>query len=287
MKTHHDSTTHTQKGASLARGPAWIVGSVLAVFGLILFFKAPGTPLSTTGFPDGTATGVKFLGFEINAWTAWLTVAAGVLVLIGALQHVIAKTLSLLVGLALGAASVIALFDGDDVLGLAAANGVTALGWGIAAAILIITALLPRLGHKDTTETVATTDRTATRDRAVDHRHPDGGDEHRIGRDEADRADRADRNREADVAPAPVARDESAHTYGTGSERSREVERPDHVGNGTAGNLGLGSDGDGNGHHDGDTEPTRRFGHADQSTEETVTTADGTRTVQIPPRRDA
>lgn len=136
------------KGASLARGPAWIVGTILAVFGLILFFEVSGTPLDTGGFPDGAAVGDRFIGFEANAWTAWLTTAAGVAVLIGAAQHASAKLTSLLIGLALGAAAVIALFDGNDVLGLAAANGLTALGWGIAAAILIVTALLPRLGGR-------------------------------------------------------------------------------------------------------------------------------------------
>lgn len=41
MDIRNDSI-HTEKGASLARGPAWIVGSVLAVFGLVFFFRAGG-----------------------------------------------------------------------------------------------------------------------------------------------------------------------------------------------------------------------------------------------------
>ena len=146
MPAHAHTTT--EKGAGLARGPALLVGTVLAVFGLILFFRAPGTPLSTGGFPDATATGPTLLGFEANAWTAWLTVAAGVLLLFGAAQHLLAKTMSLLVGLVLGAAAVIALVDGDDVLGLAAANGLTALGWGVAAAVLLANMLLPRIRHE-------------------------------------------------------------------------------------------------------------------------------------------
>lgn len=82
----------------------------------------------------------------MNGWTAWLTAAGGVLVLIGALQHVVAKAISLGVGIALAAATGMALVAGD-VLGLAAANGYTALGWGVAAALLILTALLPRRTH--------------------------------------------------------------------------------------------------------------------------------------------
>ena len=61
-------------------------------------------------------------------------------------MHWGAKSLSLIVGLVLGAASVIALVDGDDVFGIFAANGLTKLVWGIAAAVLLVLALLPRVG---------------------------------------------------------------------------------------------------------------------------------------------
>jgi hypothetical protein len=54
----------------------------------------------------------------------------------------------LIVGLALGAASVIALVDGDDVFGIFAANGLTKLVWGVAAAVLLVLALLPRVGAR-------------------------------------------------------------------------------------------------------------------------------------------
>ncbi len=40
----------------------------------------------------------------------------------------------------------IALVDGDDVFGIFAANGLTKLIWGIAAAVLLVLALLPRVG---------------------------------------------------------------------------------------------------------------------------------------------
>lgn len=143
-RTDPETPTETVKGPSLARGPAWIVGLVLSVFGLMMFFQAPGTPLSTASFPDGAATGDLFLGFEVNAWTAWLTTAAGVLVLIGAAQHLAARALSLLAGLGLGVIAIAALIDGD-VFGLAAANGLVIIGWAAAAAILLVTALLPRV----------------------------------------------------------------------------------------------------------------------------------------------
>lgn len=138
--------THVEKGAGLARGPALVIGAILAAAGLVLFLKTGNTPTDT--FPDGTQQGTTFLGFETNGWTAWFTTAAGALLLFGAAQHLLAKTMSLLVGLALGACAVITLIDGDDVLGLAAANTWTVLAWGVAAAILLLNTLLPRRRHK-------------------------------------------------------------------------------------------------------------------------------------------
>lgn len=136
-------------GAGLARGPALIIGAILAAFGLILFLKAGDTP--TDGFPDGSVDGVDFLGFETNGWTAWFTTAAGALLLFGAAQHLLAKTMSLVVGLALGACAIIAAIDGD-VLGLAAANFWTELGWGIAAVLLVFNVLSPRVDRDRDTD---------------------------------------------------------------------------------------------------------------------------------------
>ena len=136
-----DHTT-TTKGPGLARGPALILGAVLAAFGLILFLKTGDTP--TDGFPDGAATGPTFLGFETNGWTAWFTTCAGALLLFGAAQHLLAKSMSLLVGLALGACAILAAIDGD-VLGLAAANFWTTWGWGIAALLLLFNVFAPRV----------------------------------------------------------------------------------------------------------------------------------------------
>ena len=141
------TTQRRDKGVSLARFPALVVGSLLLAFGLLAFLKNGDTP--TGGFPDATVDGTNFLGFEVNGWTAFFTATAGGLLMFGAAQHLLAKTMSLIVGLALGACSVIALVDGRDVLGLAAANGWTKLGWGAAAAFLLINTLLPRKGgHK-------------------------------------------------------------------------------------------------------------------------------------------
>jgi hypothetical protein len=137
----HHTTTHTDKGSGLARGPALIIGTLLTAFGLALFLKNGATP--NGGFPDGDINGPTFLGFETNGWTAWITTAAGALLLLGAAQHLFAKAMSLVVGLALLAAAIIGLVDGD-VLGIAAVNHWTELGWGIAGALLLLNLFAPR-----------------------------------------------------------------------------------------------------------------------------------------------
>jgi hypothetical protein len=65
------------------------------------------------------------------------------LLLFGAAQHLLAKTMSVIVGVALAAAAIIALAPGD-VLGPAAANGWTELAWGVAAAIVLFNTVIPR-----------------------------------------------------------------------------------------------------------------------------------------------
>ena len=86
---------------------------------------------------------------EANGWSNLLFAGSGALLLFGAPLHWGAKTLSLIVGLALGAASVIALVDGDDVFGIFAANGLTTLIWGIAAGCCSARAAPPRRGSED------------------------------------------------------------------------------------------------------------------------------------------
>ncbi len=108
MAFRRDTTTH-DRGAGLARGPAYIIGTILAAFGLILLLSSGDAPINfaTDGFPDADASGEKFLGFEWNGWTAWITITAGVLLIFGAAQHALAKGFSLVVGLVLGAFALI------------------------------------------------------------------------------------------------------------------------------------------------------------------------------------
>ena len=139
------TTTRTEKGISLARGPALILGTILTAAGLYLLYKARTFP-PFSNFPSGTATrdGKYIFGlFAANGWTAMLTAVAGGLLLFGAAQHLLAKTMSLIVGVALGVAAVVGLISGD-VFGMAATNGWTELAWGACAVILLFNTLVPR-----------------------------------------------------------------------------------------------------------------------------------------------
>jgi hypothetical protein len=134
----------TEKGISLARGPALMIGTILLAAGLYFLYKAHYFP-KFSNFPNGKApVDDKVFGiFGANGWTGMLTAVAGGLLLFGAAQHLLAKTMSLIVGVALGAAAIIAAVSGD-VLGLAAANGWTELAWGVVAAILLLNTMVPR-----------------------------------------------------------------------------------------------------------------------------------------------
>jgi len=139
--------TRTEPGVSLARGPALIVGAVLLAAGLYFLYKQP-VFARLANFPDGQAPGqgskVFFGIFGANGWTGMLTAIGGGLLLFGAAQHLLAKTMSLIVGIALGAAAIIAAASSGNVLGLAVANVWTEIGWGIVAAILLFNTLIPR-----------------------------------------------------------------------------------------------------------------------------------------------
>lgn len=139
-----DRDVVVEHGASLAKGPALIAGTVLMVFGLAALLKNNDFPSFSQQFPDGTAQGTSFLGIEVNGWTAFFSIVAGGLMLFGAAQHHLAKLMSTIVGLALIACAVIALIDGDDVLGLAATNGWTKLAFAIAGGVILLNALMPR-----------------------------------------------------------------------------------------------------------------------------------------------
>jgi hypothetical protein len=132
-----------EHGPSTAKALPMIIGSILIAYGLTSLLKNSVFPNAGANFPNGSPQGTSWLGIEVNGWTSFFNIAAGGLLLFGIAQHHLAKTMSLLVGLALGACAIIALIS-DNVLGLAAANGWTELGWGIAAVLLVLNILAPR-----------------------------------------------------------------------------------------------------------------------------------------------
>ena len=138
--------TRSEKGMSLARGPALVLGTILTAAGLYFLYRAH-TFAKFASFPSGTAhiDGKFFLGiFGVNGWSAMFTAVAGALLLFGAAQHLLAKTMSLVVGACLAAAALIALFNSGNILGLGAASHLTELGWGVCAVILLFNTLAPR-----------------------------------------------------------------------------------------------------------------------------------------------
>ncbi|MCP9490269.1 MAG: hypothetical protein MSC31_10395 [Solirubrobacteraceae bacterium MAG38_C4-C5] len=196
-------------GSSLAKGPVAIVGLLLLAFGVLaLIFGDANFEAAPI---DGDVDGEPFLGILGNGWTNLLFAAAGALLLLGAPLHWGAKGLSLIVGLVLGAASSIALWYGDDVFGIFAADGPTTLAWGAPAAILLALALLPRTrgrarkegtrgrGRKEGTPRGPRRKKVVEeRPAATDHVRDDhrGRDEERLRRDEGRPGPDEERGRE-------------------------------------------------------------------------------------------
>jgi hypothetical protein len=146
-------------GVSLAKGPVGIIGMILLAYGVTgLIFGGNNFDSSPL---DGTVNGDTWLGIEGNGWSNLLAIGAGGILMFGAQLHWSAKTTALIVGLGFAAAAIIALVDGNDVLGIFAANDATKLAWAIAAAVLIVVALLPRVGRRTEPVTTAETDRAA------------------------------------------------------------------------------------------------------------------------------
>jgi hypothetical protein len=137
----------TRRGVSLAKGPAAIIGLVLVAYGAVgLIFYGH----SFVAHPmNGTVNGPTFFGIEANGWTNLLFLVGGLLLLLWAPMHWGAKAMSLIVGGAFIAAAVLAVIDGADVFGIFAANNATKLAWAVAGAVLLIVALLPRVGRRD------------------------------------------------------------------------------------------------------------------------------------------
>jgi hypothetical protein len=127
---------------SLAKRAAGLIGLALLAYGITgLLFGGHGF---TSHAISGTVSDRTWLSAEGNGWTNLLFVATGAVLVVASARHRGAKTAALVVACVLGTAAVISLIDGDDVLGVLAANGLTKQVWGVAAVALLAVALLPR-----------------------------------------------------------------------------------------------------------------------------------------------
>jgi hypothetical protein len=166
-------TARTERsGFSLAKGPIGLIGLAMIAYGVIAFLM--GGDSFTSNPPDGTVSGDTFLGLEGNGWTNLLWAGGGLLLVLSAPMHWGAKTMAIIVGLVLAAATVISLIDGPDVFGIFAANDTTTLAWGIVAAALLLLAFLPRVGRKKRPDADADDRVVVERDR--DRRHHRGAE---------------------------------------------------------------------------------------------------------------
>src|SRR4051794_2896193 len=142
----YDDTARPRSGLSLAKGPVALVGLASLALGVLGFIFASRS--FDFNAPSGTVTGTTFLGIEGNGWTWVAFASAGLLLLLGSPIHWGAKSMAFIVGVAFVVGALIALSDGDDILGVVAMNGWTTLVMGAGGAGLILLSMMPRVGRR-------------------------------------------------------------------------------------------------------------------------------------------
>src|SRR3954465_3870533 len=140
------ATVPARRGVSLAKGPVAIIGIASLALGILGFIFASQD--FGFDFPSGTVEGSTFLGIEGNAWTWLMFAAAGLLLLLGSPIHWGAKSMAFIVGVVLVVGALMALSDGNDVVGVVATNNWTKLVMGAGGAALIILSMMPRVGKR-------------------------------------------------------------------------------------------------------------------------------------------
>src|SRR4051794_6592994 len=157
-----DTAKPPRRGVSLAKGPVALIGIASLALGVLGFIFANHS--FTMDAPSGTVNGGTFLGIEGNGWTWVLFAAAGLLLLLGAPLHWGAKSMAFVVGVAMVVGALIALSDGNDILGIIATNNWTKLIMGAAGVALIVLSMMPRVGKRSGTDTGGSRQRTTRRD---------------------------------------------------------------------------------------------------------------------------
>jgi len=152
----YDDTPKPRSGISLAKGPVALIGIAALALGVLGFiFADQGFNFD---FPSGTVEGGTFLGIEGNGWTWVMFAAAGLLLLLGSPIHWGAKSMAFIVGVTMLVGALIALSDGNDILGIIATNNWTKLIMGAAGAGLILLSMMPRIGKRRGGTPMATRD---------------------------------------------------------------------------------------------------------------------------------
>jgi len=214
------------RGVSLAKGPIALIGLLGIIYGLTaLIVRAHSFALH---FPNGHVHGPLWIHLMVNGWTALLFIAAGLALLFSAAAHVTAKTMAMLVGVVLIVLAVIALAQKHGALGIFAADHWTELIWAAAGIVLLVLALMPRVGGR-TVEPASGATTTGTRREVGDERvvrrepattrEPVAGDERVEERDRVEgRGAVARRETTADDGEPLVRREETVPTRATDDE---------------------------------------------------------------------
>src|SRR5215218_9173183 len=142
----YDDTARPRSGLSLAKGPVALVGLASLALGVLGFIFASRS--FDFDAPSGTVTGTTFIGIAGNGWTWVVFAAAGLLLLLGSPIHWGAKSMAFIVGVVFVVGALIALSDGNDILGIVATNNWTKLVMGAAGAALILLSMMPRVGRR-------------------------------------------------------------------------------------------------------------------------------------------
>src|SRR3954452_20119096 len=158
----YDDTARPRSGLSLARARVPLVGLGSLALGVLGFIFASRS--FDFNAPSGTVTGTTFIGIEGNGWTWVVFAAAGLLLLLGSPIHWGAKSMAFIVGVAFVVGALIALSDGDDILGIVAMNNWTKLVMGAGGVALILLSMMPRVGRRRGSAPATTTTRTRTDD---------------------------------------------------------------------------------------------------------------------------
>jgi hypothetical protein len=142
----YDDTPKARNGVSLAKGPVGLIGLASLALGVLGFIFASRS--FNFDVPDGTVVGTTFLGIAGNGWTWVMFAAAGLLLLLGSPIHWGAKSMAFIVGVVFLVGALIALSDGEDILGIIAVNNWTKLIMGAAGVALILLSMMPRVGRR-------------------------------------------------------------------------------------------------------------------------------------------